>query len=448
MLSTYLSPRTRASLQRAIALLSTVAILLVILTLISWSCNDFTVSAALPSSLAAKSLRVALIFSFFPMLGVSGSALAIGRSMPVSVGQIDSAVISAIHCVAVSLACLFIGVVGLSAAPILINAQDPRLIASLDIMLIPMIRLYMQYVLLEVVHAQNASPLILGLAARAAQTSELPCTLSVPRQTALLVVLNVLTCAGFTATRTIPSRTAAAVVFCLTVGSQVPAALGLSRACRALYGQSSTLPIFRRFGVLIQSVGLFVWIVQLVFEALYNFSPILPLGPVLADATFVLALYPIALLGVSASIIVDNLGRADLAAVLRQQAGANQALAESREQLLRWLAHEARVPLNSLYMGLQVRPESDDTLRSTQNTAPCIHDMKLLNSDDGSLRRMQPVPHEDVKTLSHCCSAAEALIGVLSDVLDVSKMDAKGVQVRWHLISAQHFGHHVLHLCS
>ena len=87
---------------------------------------------------------------------------------------------------------------------------------------------------------------------------------------------------------------------------------------------------------------------------MYNFSTTLPFGPVLADAAFFFSLFPLALLGVSASIIVDRLGRADLAAVLRQQAGANEALAESREQLLRWLAHEARVPLNSLYMGLQV----------------------------------------------------------------------------------------------
>lgn len=55
--------------------------------------------------------------------------------------------------------------------------------------------------------------------------------------------------------------------------------------------------------------------------------------------------------------------------------------------------------------------------------------MQLLNSRDGSLRRTLPPHHEDVTTLSQCCSAAEALIGVLSDVLDVSKMDSQGVKV-------------------
>ena len=52
-----------------------------------------------------------------------------------------------------------------------------------------------------------------------------------------------------------------------------------------------------------------------------------------------------------------------------------------------------------------------------------------MNSKDATLRRVLPPQHEDVTTLSQCCSAAEALIGVLSDVLDVSKMDSQGVKV-------------------
>ena len=56
--------------------------------------------------------------------------------------------------------------------------------------------------------------------------------------------------------------------------------------------------------------------------------------------------------------------------------------------------------------------------------------MQLLNSDDSSLHQTMPPVHEDIAILNQCCSAAEALIVVLSDVLDLSKMDAQGVQVR------------------
>ena len=78
------------------------------------------------------------------------------------------------------------------------------------------------------------------------------------------------------------------------------------------------------------------------------------------------------------------------------QAAAHRSAADGREQVLRWLAHEARVPLNSLYMGLQ-----------------------LLNAPGSAFRILLPPTHEDGSTLDMCCSSAEALLGVLSDVLDL-----------------------------
>ena len=93
---------------------------------------------------------------------------------------------------------------------------------------------------------------------------------------------------------------------------------------------------------------------------------------------------------------MDRLGRHELASAMGAVAEAHAKLAESRQQLLRWLAHETRVPLNSLYMGLQ-----------------------LVNGDASDVRRALPPSNEDLATLKLCGSAAEALISVLSDVLDI-----------------------------
>jgi K+-sensing histidine kinase KdpD len=56
--------------------------------------------------------------------------------------------------------------------------------------------------------------------------------------------------------------------------------------------------------------------------------------------------------------------------------------------------------------------------------------VQLLNSPESAMRGLLPPLHDDVITLDQCCSAASALIGVLCDVLDLSKMDAEGVRLR------------------
>ena len=52
--------------------------------------------------------------------------------------------------------------------------------------------------------------------------------------------------------------------------------------------------------------------------------------------------------------------------------------------------------------------------------------LQLLNAADGDIRRLLPGSHEDVSTLDMCCSSAEALLGVLSDVLDLRYDMKKG----------------------
>lgn len=423
------SPRAAEAVRHAAVFVLVIALALLVGVLVSWGVHGREVRIGVPSSAAAQYLRVAFVFSAVSMLGISASALGIGRAMPGNVGQIDSAVNCCVHSLAISSATLLIGIVGLGAEPILINPVDSRLVASLDVMLMPALRLYAQHVLLEVVHAQNTSPTVLGIRAFRGPDGAVPCTIAAPRPAALLVALNVLTCLGFVVARVLASRSAAGAVFAATLLTQVPAATGFALACRELFANKQFY-IFTHFGAAIYLVGMLGQVLQVVVEALYDFTDVLPLGPVLPDAAFFFSLYMIALLSVSASIIVDRLGRADLAAVLRQQAGANQALAESREQLLRWLAHEARVPLNSLYMGLQVGWYSCRSVSCGQEPrAHASATPQLLNSREGSLRKTLPPQHEDVTTLGQCCSAAEALIGVLSDVLDVSKMDSQGVKV-------------------
>jgi len=114
-----------------------------------------------------------------------------------------------------------------------------------------------------------------------------------------------------------------------------------------------------------------------VLEALYQFSSILPndYAPLIVDSVMCVVLLPPIMIGFAANIIVDRFGRDDVACALTE-------LAESRQQLLRWLAHEARVPLNSLYMGLA-----------------------LLNDESSALRRALPADHDELTTLGQCGSA-------------------------------------------
>lgn len=63
---------------------------------------------------------------------------------------------------------------------------------------------------------------------------------------------------------------------------------------------------------------------------------------------------------------------------------------------MRWLAHEALTPLNSLFMGLQI-----------------------LNSPNGPVRMHLPPGHEDHATLDMCCSSAEQVLGVLVSALEL-----------------------------
>ena len=232
------SPRAAAAVKRAGAFISIVSAALFVAVLVSWGSNDQRVLLFLPSTTAAQFLRVAMVFSTTTMLGVSGAALVIGRALPGNVGQIDSAVISAVHTLVVSLAAFLISIVGLSTAPVLVNSSDSRLVASLDVLLIPALRLYMQHILLEVVHAQRTSPVILGLRAFRAAEPPLPFTLGTPRQTALLVTSNVLVCLGYIVTRVVSSRSAAAAIFCVTVIMQLPSMMGFARACRELITNS------------------------------------------------------------------------------------------------------------------------------------------------------------------------------------------------------------------
>jgi signal transduction histidine kinase len=74
-----------------------------------------------------------------------------------------------------------------------------------------------------------------------------------------------------------------------------------------------------------------------------------------------------------------------------------RSVSASRQDMLRWLAHETRVPLNSLFMGLQ-----------------------LLSLPQSAMNAALPPDHDEILTLGHCRSAAEALIAVLSDVLDLT----------------------------
>lgn len=109
----------------------------------------------------------------------------------------------------------------------------------------------------------------------------------------------------------------------------------------------------------------------------------------IVDSAFCIALIPYIFFGIAAHAVLDRFGCDEMLAAL-------DSLAESRQQLLRWLAHEARVPLNSLHMGLE-----------------------LLNDSASPVRLALPKGHDDLETLSQCGSAAEALIAVLSDVLDL-----------------------------
>lgn len=110
-----------------------------------------------------------------------------------------------------------------------------------------------------------------------------------------------------------------------------------------------------------------------VFEGIYQFAD--PAWVALTNSAFIadliqcLALVPLVGVGVVANIVIDQFARNEVAMSLKRMAGEpkrrrvcvlvsgvdHESVADSRQQLLRWLAHEARVPLNSLAMGLKVR---------------------------------------------------------------------------------------------
>jgi hypothetical protein len=80
------------------------------------------------------------------------------------------------------------------------------------------------------------------------------------------------------------------------------------------------------------------------------------------------------------------------------------------------------VPLNSLFMGLEVRRSNIHcffALLPFHSRSPLA---QLINSDRSDIQRRLPASADELVTLKLCGSAAEALMAVLSDVLDLRQV--------------------------
>jgi hypothetical protein len=293
-----LSARARIAILQAAGLFVLIAACLLAVVLVSDSANGGRVHVlAYPAS---NNLRIAMFFASFTMFAMSGSVLSIDLSMSSTVGFTESSTISTIHCLGVGTSALLISIVGLTVTPLIRNAQNPRLIASLDVLLLPFLRMHMHLVLREVLYAQGSpsSPLVLPSGFFGwvmARSSEVPYMIT-------LGVLQLVTVLGFMGSRLMTDRTAAAVVLAVAIAVTAPAAITFSNLVRVLI-RNARVRMMRFFAYVLLACGIASLLVTLICEPLYQFGGdgVLPFEALLPDAAFCLALYPISLLGMCAS---------------------------------------------------------------------------------------------------------------------------------------------------
>jgi hypothetical protein len=424
----YKDPKVQRACLYAAALVAATCVAVLIAAIGSWRAND---GIRHRMYYGDDSIRVAMLCVSLMLLTRAASALAPDPSAlsgpaflsgtRISYELVKSGVIIAIHCTAVAAALSLLAVIGLAVKPVVSNASAPSVITSLDLVMLPSFKVYMYFVLREVLWAQRIAND--GAASNAAP----PRLFFRPNHVPWVLWTLTPSCFSiFLASRLVPDRVAAApALFVAAFILNILLTLHGSSMLRALQ-QDARWPSIRAIARFTQAVVFATSVASTILEVVYQFAPgvlLAPYATLIVESFVCCGQLPLLILGVTSNGIIDRFWRDERAAALNTLAQAHASVAgqcpaatqprppssfsftqpwahcvfaESRQDLLRWLAHETRVPLNSLYMGLQ-----------------------LLSHPQSALSAALPARHDEITTLSHCRSASEALISVLSDVLDL-----------------------------
>ena len=338
----------------------------------------------LVSAIIVFSLAVAVL-CIPPRKGVEGQAGAAG-----SVSLADSALSIAIHAVAVATSMLIVGIVAVASPILLQNPRIPGSVVSLDIAMLTSLRTYVVVILYELVWAQRA--LLDGRVA----LGNSPVHASKPPRLAfrnwsptLLICSDIALVFSRTLGRIVSSYDIGVILGVISMILTFPSVIEWLFLLWQL-SMGSPVPAMRSLGAGYTLTAIAIYIVNVTLQATVRYSTPVSNGDLRIDAIVCASAVPGTVLGLAANAIVGYFAGELASESLQAVAAAHMRVAESRKQLLRWLAHEARVPLNSLFIGLE-----------------------LLNDPASAVRAALGSDHDEVTTLGLCGSAAEGLLAVV-----------------------------------
>lgn len=332
-------------------------------------------------------LSVAIAVLFIPRRkGVEGQAGASG-----SIALADSALCIAIHAVAIATSTLIVGIVAVASPILLQNPRIPGSVVSLDVAMLTSLRSYVIVILYELVWAQRAlqdGRVALGNSATL-PASQPPRLVFRGWSPAILIFCDLVLVISRPFARMVVSYNSAVIIGVVGIISSLPSVAEWVFLLWQL-SMESPVPAMRSLGAVYTLTAVVVYVVTVTLQGTVRYSTPVSIGDLRIDAIVCASAVPGTVLGLAANAIVGHFAGELSSESLHAVAAAHMRVAESRKQLLRWLAHEARVPLNSLYIGLQ-----------------------LLNDPASAVRAALGSDHDEVTTLGLCGSAAEGLLAVV-----------------------------------
>jgi hypothetical protein len=191
---------------------------LVVIALVAWGINGAVNTSFYPGSIYPRLCLVCVSAVFAVTTGIS---IAAGyQSSEWDNGFVAVAHIIALHFFAIASCALLAGAVGLAMSPIIRNVSYPHLVVSLDIVWLPILRIYMLHVLYELICTQRA----VSAAAKGVPADSVarPYLIFGGHTPVILGIMSVLSYLCIAIARLMDSRTAAACLCCVSTLLLIP----------------------------------------------------------------------------------------------------------------------------------------------------------------------------------------------------------------------------------
>jgi hypothetical protein len=328
----YKDPKIRAAVAYATVLLLAVSIAILVAIVGSWNANG---GIRRVTYYGSEFVRIALFCVSVMLMARTAGALVPDRNalsgpatLPgtrASCELVKSGVIISIHCTAVAASLTLLSLFGLAFKPLVQNSTEPSIITSLDLQMLPCFKVYMYFVLRELLWAQQIAK------GNEAAHGPAPRLLFPPRMVPwVLWIVTPLCFSAILASRLSPDRSVCApILFSFALLLNIPLSLHASSMFRALQ-QDSRWPSIRATARLTQILTALSSIVTLFLEAFYQFAPGFlsdRYATIIIDGFICGGQLPLIILGVASNGIVDRFWRNERAAALNALAEAHASVA-------------------------------------------------------------------------------------------------------------------------